>query len=33
MKLNSKLKFFDQEILKYSYTWKDGGEFSKKQEK
>jgi len=29
LKINSDLKFFDNEILKYSYMWKDGGEFSK----
>ena len=29
LKINSDLKFFDKEILKYSYMWKDGGEFSK----
>ena len=30
LKLNADLKYFDKEILKYSYMWKDGGEFSKK---
>ena len=30
LKINSDLKFFENEILKYSYMWKDGGEFSKK---
>ena len=29
LKLNNKIKYFDEEILKYSYTWKSGGEFSK----
>lgn len=29
LKLNSNLKFFDDELLKYSYMWKTGGEFSK----
>ena len=29
LKLNSNLKYFDKEILKYSYMWKAGGEFSK----
>ena len=29
LKLNKDLKYFDNEILKYSYMWKDGGEFSK----
>ena len=29
LNINSDLKFFDKEILKYSYMWKDGGEFSK----
>ena len=31
LKLNSNLKFFDNEILKYSYMWKSGGEFSKEK--
>ena len=31
LKLNSDLKYFDNEILKYSYMWKDGGEFSKEK--
>ena len=30
LNINSDLKYFDKEILKYSYMWKDGGEFSKK---
>lgn len=30
LKINSDLKFFENEILKYSYMWKDGGQFSKK---
>tara|TARA_B100000700_G_scaffold314234_1_gene400515 strand:+ start:9122 stop:10093 length:972 start_codon:yes stop_codon:yes gene_type:complete len=29
LKYNKKLKYFDNEILKYSYMWKTGGEFSK----
>ena len=29
LNLNSNLKYFDNEILKYSYMWKAGGEFSK----
>ncbi len=29
LKLNKELKYFDREILKYSYMWKAGGEFSK----
>tara|TARA_Y100000590_G_scaffold464687_1_gene634757 strand:- start:1472 stop:2434 length:963 start_codon:yes stop_codon:yes gene_type:complete len=33
LKLNKNLKFFDQEILKYSYSWKYGGEFSKDKNK
>ncbi len=28
--LNLDLKYFDKEIVKYSYMWKSGGEFSKK---
>ena len=28
-KFNSNLKYFDKEIIKYSYMWKDGGEFTK----
>ncbi len=32
LKLNSDLKIFDKEILKYSYMWKSGGEFSRKEE-
>ena len=31
LKLNNDLKNFDKEILKYSYSWKTGGEFSKEQ--
>ena len=31
LKLNSDLKYFDSEISKYSYMWKDGGEFSKEK--
>ena len=31
LKLNSDLKYFDKEILKYSYMWKSGGEFSKEK--
>ncbi len=31
LKLNSGLKYFDQEIEKYSYMWKDEGQFSKKK--
>ena len=31
LKLSNDLKYFDKEVLKYSYMWKDGGEFSKKQ--
>ena len=31
LKLNKNLKYFEKEILKYSYTWKDGGEFSKEK--
>jgi len=31
LKLNSDLKYFDREILKYSYMWKTGGEFSKSE--
>ena len=27
--LNSSLKIFHEEVSKYSYMWKDGGEFSK----
>ncbi len=30
---NSNLKIFDEEIKKYSYMWKTGGEFSKKNNK
>ena len=33
LKISSELKYFDKEILKYSYMWKDGGEFSKEQNK
>ena len=29
--LNTSLKNFDQEIIKYSYMWKSGGEFSKEK--
>ena len=29
LKLNSEFKYFDREIAKYSYMWKDGGEFAK----
>ena len=29
--LNTNLKNFDQEIIKYSYMWKSGGEFSKEK--
>ena len=29
LKLNSNLKKFEEEINKYSYMWKDGGEFSR----
>jgi len=29
LELNSNLKKFEEEILKYSYMWKDGGEFSR----
>ena len=29
LKINKTLKFFDNEIIKYSYMWKTGGEFSK----
>ena len=32
LNLNDNLKFFDKEIIKYSYMWKVGGEFSKKKE-
>ena len=31
LKLNSNLKYFEKEILKYSYMWKEGGEFSKEK--
>tara|TARA_Y100000590_G_scaffold269013_1_gene302104 strand:- start:521 stop:1477 length:957 start_codon:yes stop_codon:yes gene_type:complete len=31
LKLNNNLKYFEKEILKYSYMWKDGGEFSKEK--
>ena len=31
LKLNSNLKYFDKEIIKYSYMWKTGGEFSREQ--
>ena len=31
LNLNLNLKYFDEEILKYSYMWKTGGEFSKKK--
>ena len=31
LKLNTNLKLFDQEIAKYSYMWKEGGQFSKKK--
>ncbi len=31
LNLNSDLKYFDKEIIKYSYMWKSGGEFSKKE--
>ena len=31
LNLNSDLKYFEKEILKYSYMWKSGGEFSKKE--
>ena len=33
LKLNSKLKYFENEILKYSYMWKNEGEFSKQKNK
>ncbi len=29
LNLNSNIKYFDKEILKYSYMWKTGGEYSK----
>ena len=29
LKINSKLKFFDNEISQYSHMWREGGEFSK----
>lgn len=31
LKLNSNLKFFDKEIQKYSYMWKNEGEFSREK--
>ncbi len=31
LKLNNNLKYFEKEIIKYSYMWKDGGEFSKEK--
>tara|TARA_B100001029_G_C15063105_1_gene460439 strand:+ start:1868 stop:2827 length:960 start_codon:yes stop_codon:yes gene_type:complete len=31
LNLNTSLKHFDQEIIKYSYMWKSGGEFSKEK--
>jgi len=31
LNLNSNIKFFDKEILKYSYMWKENGEFSRKK--
>ena len=31
LKLNVEPKYFDKEIIKYSYMWKSGGEFSKKE--
>ena len=31
LKLNSDIKFFDKEISKYSYMWKQGGQFSKEK--
>ena len=31
LQFNPKLKYFDKEILKYSYMWKVGGEYSKKK--
>ena len=31
LKINSNLKYFDNEIAKYSYMWKDGGEFSREK--
>ena len=31
LKLNQNLKFFEDEILKYSFMWKTGGEFSKQK--
>lgn len=31
LKLNSNLKYFDKEVLKYSYMWKEGGQFSRQQ--
>ncbi len=30
-KFNRELKYFDKEVLKYSYMWRSGGEFSKVQ--
>ena len=33
LKLNANLKFFDEEISKYSYMWKAEGEFSKQRNK
>ena len=32
LQFNPKLKYFDKEILKYSYMWKVGGEYSKKSQ-
>ena len=31
LKLNQNLKFFEDEVLKYSFMWKTGGEFSKQK--
>ena len=31
LNLNSDLKYFNKEILKYCYMWKSGGEFSKRE--
>tara|TARA_Y100000590_G_scaffold425956_1_gene534485 strand:- start:293 stop:760 length:468 start_codon:yes stop_codon:yes gene_type:complete len=29
LKMNKSLKYFEEEVLKYSYMWKTGGEYSK----
>ena len=31
LKLNSNLKYFEKELLKYSFMWKSGGQFAKEK--